>query len=237
MGTRPFGTHTSRLVPTILPLTDEQVEDLAEGEPGSTHVLLLVDDRNQEEIAVLGTAKELDTWVRRASRLAAGMFAYLRGRGAGRVLADELRRAGVAPTEDVGLEVADRLLIALEMAGLGVVDRRERNEEREAAVLPQIPAGRSVTIDRLVPGQVVKRYTDQRGSKVSVELPCCPVLGRRVVLPAEDRHEAQVVCPFCDLLYEARLADDGDEGLWAYLTVAGPVAVAQRRPSRARRSW
>ncbi|GAA4599964.1 hypothetical protein GCM10023194_81010 [Planotetraspora phitsanulokensis] len=218
-----------QLVPTILPLTDEQRGDL--GETRATHVLLLLDRVEQIEVAVFGTATELDTWVRRAGRAAAGMFKDEKRSGPVRVLADELVRAYAAPDEDLALALADRLVTALDMAGLAVVDRRkdENDKAPEAPAPPMIHAGFPVPRE-LVPGQVVQRWTDKvRGRRVAVDLPCCE---RRVILPAEVRGEDEVVCPQDGLKFAVRLADDGDGGFWAYVTVVEPVILAKARRRR-----
>lgn len=146
-----------------------------------------------------------------------------------------LTRIMQAPPAGYGIDRAEQLAShvaqELEMYGLTIVPRYKERDDTPPPP-PMIYAGRSASIDQLVPGQVVQRWTVPAGETVSVEPPCCAVLGRRIVLPNKDGHEEDVVCQYDRLRYTVRLVDDGDEGLWAYLTVVGAITVTKARPPR-----
>ncbi|MGW4639615.1 hypothetical protein ACWEN6_13860 [Sphaerisporangium sp. NPDC004334] len=241
MGVRVFETATDRLTATILPLTDPQMQD-REHPSGATHVLLLVDGYNREEIAVFGTAAELDRWVRRVDRQAAGALHDARRPGPVYVLADELARA-VDPAlggEDDRLALADRLLTALEMSGLAVVPRRREREEPRPR--PVVPAHAPVDPLQIQPGFRVSRYTEPapRGRALATQAPCCSrwVWIRPDVDSVTGDPQAtntRVLCSVCAVVYEVDLVPDSDGGFWAVFTVQH-VAVAMTRRTAARRA-
>ncbi|MEV4748999.1 hypothetical protein AB0K21_21695 [Streptosporangium sp. NPDC049248] len=139
--------------------------------------------------------------------------------------------AGLSVDRAEGL--AAHVVQELEMYGLAIVPRSRYKERDETPPPPpMIYAGMSASLNDLVPGRVVQRWAIAAGETVSVEPPCCAVLGRRIVLPNEEGHEDDVVCQYDRLRYTVRLVDDGDEGLWAYLTVVGAITVTKARPPR-----
>lgn len=245
MGISTHVTDTSNVVATILPSTDEQVLDIYDDEePPGSHVLILADNGNKAEFVIAGNAADLDRWVRRLVRQAAEMMATVRNTrpqtpglsprlAAAYVMADVMARVGLShfTNEHDRLSLADRLLTGIESAGLHIVEREEKKDAPEQPKLPVIPASRPVTLDQLVPGQVVQRWTDPDGEVVTIDMPCC---GRKLCLPNKQTTVETVVCQYDRIGYQVDLVDDGDEGLWAYLTVRGPVVVAKPRKPRRR---
>lgn len=90
-----------------------------------------------------------------------------------------------------------------------------------------------VSLNRLVPGVVVRRYTEPaiRGDGVEIAVPCCDRLAR--VRRVEHLAHAWIGCPFCGLLYNTTLIDELDGGYAAVLEVrTEQVALARRRSRR-----
>lgn len=148
------------------------------------------------------------------------------------MIADVLARAGLSPSmsELDRMELAERMLEAVNGAGLQIAVKPK--PKPEPAPIPSIGPGSSVTLDQLIPGRLVQRYTEEMGEKVRTDVPCCD---RWITVEAEDGLEVDVVCPFDGLRYTLNLVGDSDGGLWANFTVSTEVIMIQRRSPARRR--
>lgn len=109
---------------------------------------------------------------------------------------------------------------------------------------PKFGPSDKVDVRRLVPGAVVRRWTEPihardeqdwtKPSHVHVPAPCCGRLFRRVA--TEDAYELFALCCPCQRLYRLTVIDTNDGGFDAVLTVEPdiePLIVASHRKPRA----